>query len=278
MSRSHRPKPEPPVDEADVSRFVHEVTLDPYHRHVNERLENTGGKTIAEQKTWSLRSSGCTPAPGNRWSIPPHRQQLHDGIVRALLNLDSRALESDGPHAILILGGPGSGKTTALDTILKLPEFRDLSFTQINSDIVKEALDEYRGWNAGLLHRESQLVANLQLLPQAILNRCNLILDRVGSEVDDVLPALEALKNGAGYQTYLLCVDVPLHISIYRAWDRFAKVPLTVDYDAESGRFVPLGYAYDVGRKPIHVFDQIKEKPCVDRAYVVHNATTLTPA
>jgi len=180
----------------------------------------------------------------------PERAQLHDSILGAMFNPRAAVSEGQRPHAVILLGAPASGKTSALQ-----PAAKELGveFTVINADDVKERLPEYNGRNAGLVHEESSDIAEGQLLPKALQANHHVLLDITGANDGKVKRMVERFHM-LGYEISILYAHLPIEQSCARAVQRFRR----------SGRFVPPSYiAKTVDGRPEETYNQVKQDPRV---------------
>ena len=154
-------------------------------------------------------------------SYEPDRQHLHAIIVNQMLNPKAVTPAGEKPKAAILLGLPASGKTKVLRD--KVPG----EWTVVDADAIKERLPEYKGGNAGIVHKESGHVAETMLIPQAKAARQNLMFDATGKNAEKMLHMVKELKR-EGYDVSVYHVDLPCEKAAARAYARFK----------ESGRFV----------------------------------------
>jgi hypothetical protein len=215
-------------------------------------VEARGGKQITQ---WSnLRHAGHATAQRRRI-------KLHNKIRASLLNQDAKAADGQSPIAVIVLGPPGSGKTT-----LAAPFARrtfKVQFSAINPDDVKAMLPEYEGWNADVLHEESSDVAERDIARHAVYRRLNIIYDIVGKSSEKVDAAIKDF-DALGYQVYVVLTDLPSWKAAGRAWDRFQENPFRRTLSKPPGRFVPPEYVHrEVGSNPRKTFDSVKRDKLV---------------
>lgn len=165
--------------------------------------------------------------PDGKWT--PERKALHDQII-AKLSGDHRAMPKpdEVPTAILMMGGPGSGKsslTRSLDTS---------RFVVINSDDVKEQLPEYKEAVAGnarnaaaMVHEESSEIAH-QIRNNSINAGKHILFDGTGKNPVDYAAVTKRLQD-KGYFVQLLAVHLDADEGVSRAQGRAER----------EGRFVP---------------------------------------
>jgi predicted ABC-type ATPase len=166
------------------------------------------------------------------------RQPLHSAITAT--TLAGVPAQQAHPQAIVLMGGPGAGKTSTLTSVLGANVAR---FVRVGPDDVKEHLPEYReavsarAQNAAnLAHAESaQLAANI--LETSIQSRRNLIYDGTGQVKSTYLTMILDLK-ARGYSVKLVMVHTKVDEAVKR----------TASRGAETGRFVPEKTVRDIHR------------------------------
>ena len=182
-------------------------------------------------------------------------------MVRKALARKRKAPEGTKPIAILLIGTPGSGKTSAGMRHIH-SEFK-LDFVVINADDIKEQLPEYMGWNAGALHEESSYVAEKLIYSEAVDGRHHIVFDLTGTDEMKMLGMVDGLDS-MGYEVHVTLVKLPAWMAAGRVWDRFRKETFYKDPNLPSGRFVPPEYVYnDVDDKPAKTYEILKEHPAV---------------
>ena len=137
----------PPRDDGDIGRFLAEVENHQDYLEVQARLERLAFDCPDDQlMAWSLLKH----QKDKRWTVT--RRQLHRRIGMAALGKGSEAEPGALPLGVLLIGAPGSGKTSVGAPITA---GFGVQFVVVNADDYKEQFPEYRGWNAAALHEES---------------------------------------------------------------------------------------------------------------------------
>lgn len=181
-------------------------------------------------------------------SYTPERSQIHEAIIASMLNPKAQSTEEGKPHAVILMGCPGAGKTSTLATMTQ--EY-GVEFTTINADDVKAKLPEYTGANQALVHEESSDIAEGMLFPRALQARHNLIMDITGSNGDKVKQMVEQFHN-QGYEISIAYAHLPAWKAATREVDRFRS----------SGRFVPPTYVVNkVDGNPETTYEELKHDP-----------------
>jgi predicted ABC-type ATPase len=166
-------------------------------------------------------------------SYTPERQAIHEKIVNDFINEESvkKYTPKDGEKPTLtILGGRGgSGKSwfTKPDGIIDTN-----TSLLLDSDKVKEALPEYEGWNAALLHEESSHIVGLIDRRAAKLGM-NVILDGTLKSNDSIMNRVSTYQGSADYDLVGRYMYTSPETGATRAFGRFAKG------GTFSGRYVP---------------------------------------
>jgi 8-oxo-dGTP pyrophosphatase MutT (NUDIX family)/predicted ABC-type ATPase len=164
------------------------------------------------------------PAQPTRWS--EQRSQLHQRLLDDVLDRPSKT----SPRAIVMMGGPGSGKGTVLKSI----DQRDPDMVHIDADEFKQGLPEYRrGIEAGAkaaatsVHEESGWLVD-RAFDEAVADKKNILLDGTGKNVDGYTNRIQRMKD-AGYDVWLFYVRTEPRVGLRRALSRAAG----------KGRYVP---------------------------------------
>jgi hypothetical protein len=245
----------PPVNEKDVNRFLADVQSHPDYREVERRLKSLGEKCEnRDVRNWSAHQH----ASNGKWTAS--RVRLHEGLVAKALAGRQKAPQGTRPIAVLLIGTPGSGKTSEG---MKHTQHFGVDFVVINADNVKENLPEYRGWNAAALHEESSYVAEELIYKRAVVARRHLVFDLTGTDQVKMLAMVDNLDS-LRYEVHVILVRIPDWVAAGRAWSRFCKVPFDKNPEMMSGRFVPPEYVYNVvDEKPARTYNLLKNHPAV---------------
>lgn len=251
----------PPSSDADMGRFIAEVKETAEYKAVEKHLEALQNETKSGNvQRWSIEKN--TDAAGN---YTPQRQALHDAIVAKVLTEDTKAKAGERPKAVLLLGPPGAGKTTAGGPIARQMVGEDTHLATLNADDVKSELPEYKGYNAAAVHEESSDLVEGRMVPEGIKGRHNLLFDFTGNN-ELKMAKIADMLHGQGYDVHVIDVTVPTHVAVSRAWSRFVK----------SGRFVPPEYIKGVDGNPDRTYAKLKTSKSVRSWAQVDNHMTRT--
>lgn len=198
------------------------------------------------------------------------RQKLHAQIQERTMAGVPEAQES--PHAIVLMGGPGAGKTSTLQAVLG----GDASgFVHVGPDDVKEMLPEYqeavsaRAKNAAnMVQQESTVVAH-GILEESKKRQCNIIYDGTGQVKSSYVEMIDGLKK-AGYTVQVVMVHNRVDEALKRTKRRAEETGRFVPDDVVKGVYqsVPKNFAeiaaeadmadlYDnTGKAPVHVWSK----------------------
>jgi predicted ABC-type ATPase len=212
----------------------------------------------------------------------PQRKALHDKIVSTFSDHVKPPPSTQAPVAIVMMGGPASGKSSIASGIPKE------HFVNCNSDDVKELIPEYQeavkksAKNAArMAHEESNYVMQ-QVRNQALKDRKNILMDGTGKEADKYLAFIQTLKKN-GYHVHVMMPDLDKDEAKKRATARAEVTGRWVPeeiidkaYDAIPQNFEPIARAgddfslYDAnGRPPRLVWSKVGDKETVhDHGYV----------
>lgn len=202
---------------------------------IDIKINEKEGKET-NKKRWQPHANGPPPLP--KFTLDSHknpdgtvkedRRKAHDAIVAKYVDRVEPTPEGEKPVAIMMMGGPGSGKSSLL---------RDVDFTKFvhcDSDQMKNHIPEYHAAissgardAAYMVHSESALIGD-RIRDTTIEQGKNLILDGTGRWFDHYKEVATHLKE-RGYHVQLI---MP-HITYDQAKPR-------VESRAEvTGRFVP---------------------------------------
>jgi adenylylsulfate kinase-like enzyme len=151
--------------------------------------------------------------------LTPQAKIENEKAVTTQLNDEAVAPEGTRPIAVLLIGPPAAGKSSAA-----LPEIKQRfgdKFTTVSADNSRERLSLYRGWNTPATQEEAKLV-NTEVVKRAMLARHNIVFDEVGSKASKMQDKVRSITD-AGYDVHLVYVSAPMHQTVPLAWDRFRK-------------------------------------------------------
>lgn len=251
------PEPAPPTSEDDVQRYGKELEQMPAYRTVVDRLKSLGASN-GEREGYTLRQH---IVPGSEirdkdgyvvsGTFTPERQAEHEAIATKAFNPNAAAKEGQKPVAVLLMGKPAAGKSSAREKYVD-QVFTDRQFTTINTDDLRAGLSDYRGWNAAATQAEAKII-NGQLHDRALAARHNIVFDEVAGNTAKMTRKVEALGE-LGYEVHVVHVDAPLAQTSRISWERFKT----------SGRFVDPDYLLnDADNKPIITYNALKALPSV---------------
>lgn len=162
------------------------------------------------------------------------REGIQNGVYNRLQKSGSAVTDDSGHVALtgeirrekrldIVIGLPASGKSSALvEPISEMYHSRI-----IDSDEAKKLLPEYNdGWGAGIVHKESQLIADRQF-KAAVRNGENITYPRVGGDCDELTDIIAAVKK-QGYSVYIHFNELDRNKALGRMINRFL----------ETGRYI----------------------------------------
>lgn len=111
---------------------------------------------------------------------------------------------SRGSRLDIVIGLPGAGKSSSLVDIIS----QEFHSKVIDNDIAKEQFAEYQdGLGARLVHKESQMVCE-RVLENALAKHENIVLPKVGSNVNKLLDNIIASAKEQNYEVNVHFVDL----------------------------------------------------------------------
>lgn len=161
----------------------------------------------------------------------PERRKLHLKIIGHILSPEAvaRAKPPEGQKpTFTILGGRGGSGKSAFKGMVYDPA----TAIVLDADEIKQAMPEYKGWNAAELHEESGDIFD-EITAIAAQHGLNLVHDATMKTAKKAVALVNHMK-GLGYRTEAHYMHLPRQEAAKRAVDRFR----TGKGDFK-GRFVP---------------------------------------
>lgn len=163
------------------------------------------------------------------------RKRYEEELIESYL---SKGEKSEKPQAIMMMGGPASGKSTLIKTMFGGDS---KGFVVIDPDDVKRMLPEFmmglgQGYKniAGDTHATSARITN-EILRRAQERGLNILVDGTGANTNVYTKTINELKErGNPYTIQILAQHISKEEGIARALLR-AELPLSM----EGGRYVP---------------------------------------
>lgn len=218
--------------------MINKLTGEPVSEEMQSVLKRlANGENVPEAEIGQLKeireANSCL---GN--GVPTVKLKDREGIQNGVYNRlqkSGSAVTDDNGHVSLtgeirrekrldiVIGLPASGKSSALvEPISEMYHSRI-----IDSDEAKKLLPEYNdGWGAGIVHKESQLIADRQF-KAAVRNGENITYPRVGGDCDELTDIIAAVKK-QGYSVYIHFNELDRNKALGRMINRFL----------ETGRYI----------------------------------------
>jgi predicted ABC-type ATPase len=155
-------------------------------------------------------------------------------IAQSFLTPESVAPPGKKPVAVIMLGRPGSGKSTIAAQLKGFPPT-----AQINSDLVMEHLPGYKPQLSSSYHGRATNIAQHDLMPAALAGRHNVTFDTTGRD-PGFAKDLGNMFVKHGYDVHVVHVQTRAEVAVQRGFDRFK----------EGGRFIPVQFLADPGMGP----------------------------
>lgn len=202
---------------------------------VLKRLANSENVPEAEiQQLKEIREANSCLGNGVPTVKLKDREGIQNGVYNRLQKSGSAVTDDSGHVSLtgeirrekrldIVIGLPASGKSSALvEPISEMYHSRI-----IDSDEAKKLLPEYNdGWGAGIVHKESQLIADRQF-KAAVRNGENITYPRVGGDCDELTDIIAAVKK-QGYSVYIHFNELDRNKALGRMINRFL----------ETGRYI----------------------------------------
>ena len=202
---------------------------------VLKRLANSENVPEAEiQQLKEIREANSCLGNGVPTVKLKDREGIQNGVYNRLQKSGSAVTDDSGHVSLtgeilrgkrldIVIGLPASGKSSALvEPISEMYHSRI-----IDSDEAKKLLPEYNdGWGAGIVHKESQLIADRQF-KAAVRNGENITYPRVGGDCDELTDIIAAVQK-QGYSVYIHFNELDRNKALGRMINRFL----------ETGRYI----------------------------------------
>ncbi len=168
---------------------------------------------------------------------------MRERISNSFLTQDAIPVQGEHPVATIMIGRPGSGKSTILEKIL-IPSGLVPKSVMINPDLVMEEVPGYAPILAPSYHPIASDTAK-DLLRKAVRGGYNLVYDSTGKDPKKMGELADSL-NELGYRTNIVWADATGQVAVQRVYSRFLTkrryVPMYVAAQDYSG----LGKSYEV--------------------------------
>ena len=170
---------------------------------------------------------------------------LASSIVKEAKSIPGVGYEN---KAVIFMGGPSSGKSSAGMKYFDAKEGKGGNFFVLDSDDLKPKFKEFgKGEGAGITHEASAFTAESLIKPDLMAEGMNLAIPIVGKSQKSLYKQIQSLADN-GYDVSVVKVDLPVEKAASR---NFARM-------LESGRNVPDEYVrMHVEDKPAAVYKQM---------------------
>lgn len=218
--------------------MINKLTGEPVSEEMQSVLKRlANGENVPEAEIGQLkeiREANSCLGNGVQTVKLKDREGIQNGVYNRLQKSGSAVTDDSGHVSLtgeirrekrldIVIGLPASGKSSALvEPISEMYHSRI-----IDSDEAKKLLPEYNdGWGAGIVHKESQLIADRQF-KAAVRNGENITYPRVGGDCDELTDIIAAVKK-QGYSVYIHFNELDRNKALGRMINRFL----------ETGRYI----------------------------------------
>ena len=178
--------------------------------------------SLSPKKTSSLSPKNTSPLSPKNLSSVPTQEDIDKYINNKLLNIKRNK------NAIIMVGGPGSGKTSGIKIVLDMTKKILDDYVIVSPDDVLQDFFNYDRTKYGEANK-----INNQLYDNALKNNYNIIFDRTGTNFEVYYNNDISKIKGKGYNV-VLCIVYNNYTNVKdRIMERTAK----------TGRAVNEGYA-----------------------------------
>ena len=218
--------------------MINKLTGEPVSEQIQNVLKRlANGENVPEAEIQQLKEiREATSCLGNGAPTVKlkDREGIQNGVYNRLQKSGSAVTDESGHVSLtgeirrekrldIVIGLPASGKSSAIVE----PISEQYNSRIIDSDEAKKLLPEYNdGWGAGIVHTESQLIADRQF-QTAIQNGENITYPRVGGDCAELTDIIAAVKK-KGYSVYIHFNELDRNKALGRMINRFL----------ETGRYI----------------------------------------
>jgi hypothetical protein len=193
----------------------------------------------------------------DRWT--PERSNIQAGLLETVLQQSGiptgeqsidQDLESVLPIAVLLLGMPGSGKSSCLRPMARELCWRvDKGASQVvDADAVRGLFPEYaEGLGSEVVQVETAFMTYGSVVHETYRRKAHVVLDTIGDPDRSVREA-EYLTE-TGWTVCCLCAQIDVETAVARAISRALS----------DGRYVPVDYIRSIDDRPQRAYSALKE-------------------
>jgi predicted ABC-type ATPase len=150
--------------------------------------------------------------------VPPTQEEIDRYINNKLLNIKR------DKNAIIMVGGPGSGKTSGVKIVLDMTKKNLDDYVIVSPD---DVLEDF--FNSDRTKYPEAIKINNQLYEKALKNNNNIIFDRTGTNFEDYYANVISRIKDSGYNVVLCIVYNNYTNAKNRIEERTAKTGRAVD-------------------------------------------------
>ena len=138
-------------------------------------------------------------SPPKRASSPPKRASSSPKDINRYINSKFLNVKRE-KKAIIMVGGPGSGKTSGINIVLNMTKQDLRDYVNINPDDILENF-----FNSDITKYDEAYIINQQLYDRALRDNYNIIFDRTGTNFEDYYNNVISKIKGKEYNI-VLCI------------------------------------------------------------------------
>ena len=180
--------------------------------------QNKGSSSSSPKKASSSSPPKKASSSSPKKDVPPTQEEIDRYINNKLLNIKR------DKNAIIMVGGPGSGKTSGVKIVLDMTKKVLDDYVIVSPD---DVLEDF--FNSDRTKYAEAIKINNQLYEKTLKNNNNIIFDRTGTNFEDYYANVISRIKDSGYNVVLCIVYNNYTSAKNRIEERTAKTGRAVD-------------------------------------------------